>query len=116
MTSGARTLRRAAALLCGAVLLATAPGCSGSDGDVVVAAAHANVALKDRLGAPITVGSTEPYSPRETCGACHAVDHIANGYHFQQGRTDASGAVVVEDDYFGKGTDYVRSAGMYGKW
>lgn len=77
---------------------------------------HANVPLLDRLGNPIAADSTEPYSPRQTCGGCHDVDAIANGYHFSQGRTDLNGAVVVTDDYFADGRDYVRSPGMYGKW
>ena len=72
--------------------------------------------LRDQLGNEIHVGSSVPYSPRQTCGACHKVDEIANGYHFQQGRTDQTGAIIVGDDYFGDGRDYVRSPGMYGKW
>ena len=44
------------------------------------------------------------------------MDAIANGYHFQQGRTDASGAVVTKDDYFADGRGWLKSAGMYGKW
>ena len=27
----------------------------------------------------------QPYSPRQTCGACHKYDEITKGYHFQQG-------------------------------
>jgi hypothetical protein len=77
---------------------------------------HADVPLLDRLGNPIVAGSTEPYSPRQTCGGCHDVDAIANGYHFSQGRTDLNGTVVVTDDYFADGRNYVRSPGMYGKW
>ena len=72
--------------------------------------------LRDHLGQPLVEGSTEPYSPRETCGQCHWVDQIANGYHFQQGRTDAAGFIVADNDYFGDGREYIRSAGMYGKW
>jgi len=77
---------------------------------------HADVPLLDRLGNPLTLASAEPYSPRQTCGGCHDVDEAANGYHFSQGRTDINGVVVVQDDYFGDGRNYVRSPGMYGKW
>ena len=77
---------------------------------------HKNVILKDRLGQPITAGSQEPYSPRETCGGCHDVDAIANGYHFQQGRTSMTGTVITKKDYFNDGRTFLQSSGMYGKW
>lgn len=77
---------------------------------------HSNIVLKDRFGAPLTVASAEPYSPRKTCGACHDVDLIANGYHFQQGRTDASGAIHMANNFFGDGRTWLKSDGMYGKW
>jgi hypothetical protein len=99
--------------------LALITGCSGGGGDdsgTGVAGEHAAVVLRDTLGNPISMGSNTPYSPRHTCGACHDVDSIANGYHFQQGRTDAVGNVVCQDDYFGDGRTFIRSAGMYGKW
>ncbi len=93
------------------------------DGDVDLAdyatfqalAGHGDIAMMDRLGAPIVVGSTEPYSPRQSCSGCHDVDQIANAYHFQQGRTDPAGNVQVQDDFFGDGRPYMRSPGMYGK-
>jgi len=78
--------------------------------------AHQNITLLDRLGNPLTVASTEPFSPRLTCGGCHDIDNIANGFHFSQGRTDENGVVQVTDDFFGDGRNYVRSPGMYGKW
>ena len=65
---------------------------------------HTNILLKDHQGYAIQLTSTEPYSPRETCGACHDVDEIANGYHFQQGRTDATGALVMKDDFNNDGS------------
>jgi hypothetical protein len=77
---------------------------------------HTNILLKDHEGNAIQLGSNVPYSPRETCGACHDVDEIANGYHFQQGRTDATGAIVMKDDFNNDGRDWLKSAGMYGKW
>jgi len=78
--------------------------------------AHMDVILRDRLGDPLSQDSNEPYSPRATCGYCHNTDKIANGYHFQQGRTDTKGNVIVKADYFGDGRKFLRSAGMYGKW
>jgi hypothetical protein len=77
---------------------------------------HTNIVLKDHQGNALQLTSTEPYSPRETCGACHDVDEIANGYHFQQGRTDETGAVVMKDNFNNDGRDWLKSAGMYGKW
>jgi hypothetical protein len=106
-------------LLCtgASALLVGCHDSSGSSGGTVTTAfTHENVALLDELGQPLQAGSTEPYSPRETCGACHWIDQIANGYHFSQGRTNAAGGVVTEPDYFDDGRSYIRSAGMYGKW
>jgi hypothetical protein len=104
-------------------LAVLAAGCSSSDDDPapgidppVPADPHANVVLLDRFGAPLTVASTEPYSPRNTCGACHDVDRIANGYHFQQGRTDGDGQMDMESDYNSDGRYWLLSAGMLGKW
>ena len=77
---------------------------------------HRRIVLRDRLGQAITAESTEPYSPRATCGRCHNVDKIANGYHFQQGRTDTNGRIVMKDDFFADGRQWLKSAGMYGKW
>ena len=111
-----------ASWICGlGVLLLLAVGLvacknSSSGGSKNKTAAHADVVLLDRFGVPMQPDSTEPYSPRKTCGFCHAVDMIANGYHFQQGRTVQKGVVVVKDDYFNDGRDFLKSAGMYGKW
>lgn len=77
---------------------------------------HTNIVLKDRFGNPLTATSTEPYSPRQTCGTCHDVDAIANGYHFQQGRTDAAGDVQMQTDFNGDGRAWLLSDGMFGKW
>lgn len=79
---------------------------------------HKHVVLKDSLGNPLTAGSTEPYSGRQTCGGvgCHDVDRIANGFIHQQGRTDPDGNIVMQDDALGDGRWWVRSAGMYGRW
>ena len=116
MTSiGSSKRRWVRTALLGALVIPLGSACSdddnGSNTDV-----HADVPLLDRLGNPLAVGSTEPYSPRQTCGGCHDIDAVSNGYHFSQGRTDLTGAIVVQDDYFGDGRNYVRSPGMYGKW
>ena len=80
------------------------------------AVGHLPVPLKDTLANAITITSTAPYSSRQTCGGCHDINAIANAYHFQQGRTDQNGNIVVQDDYYGDGRAFQRSAGMYGKW
>jgi len=77
---------------------------------------HDNIVLRDVHGDAIPPGSNEPYSPRRTCGACHDVDEIANGYHFQQGRTNAEGLVQAKSDFFADGRSWLLSDGMYGKW
>jgi len=77
---------------------------------------HVDVTLKDRMNNPIPLGSAEPYSPRQTCGECHDIDEIANGFHFQQGRTDQSGDVVTHADFFNDGRQWIRSPGMFGLW
>ncbi len=82
----------------------------------VAQAAHPHVPLKDALGNHLVAGSTEPYSPKQTCGGCHDYDLISNAYHFQQGRTDSNGNVHMKDDFFGDGRDFLKSDGMYGKW
>ncbi|RMH04949.1 MAG: hypothetical protein D6702_01805 [Planctomycetota bacterium] len=102
----------AAAVLAAVLVL---PACN-DDQSASARGVHPDVVLRDRLGNPLPAGSTEPYSPRRSCGACHDVDRAANGYHFQQGRTDAAGNIVVGDDFFGDGRAFLRSPGMYGKW
>ncbi len=114
-------LRTCAYVIAGMPVLAMA-SCSDSNDPVCstptppTATAHENVVLVDRLGNPITATSKEPYSPRMTCGGCHDMTKIANAYHFQQGRTDLAGNIVVKEDYFGDGREWLLSAGMYGKW
>ena len=77
---------------------------------------HPHVALKDRAGNQLVAGSTEPYSPRTTCGGCHDFDEVVKGYHFHQGRTDSDGNFIMTDDYFEDGRTFLQSPGMYGKW
>lgn len=117
MRVGSRGL---AALCALAAIALVAAGCGGgsSGGGGGAGDAHDAIVLKNQLGEPIAQGSSEPYSPRQTCGgsSCHDVDAIANGYHFQQGRTDATGDVVAQADYFGDGRIWLQSNGMYGKW
>jgi hypothetical protein len=51
----------------------------------------------------------QPYSPRQTCGACHNYDEITKGFHFQQGWDR------IRDD-FSKTKPWVLSDGMLGKF
>jgi hypothetical protein len=51
--------------------------------------------LIDYDGNEISLDSNIPYSPKNTCGECHDYDAITNAYHFQQGRTDADGNIIV---------------------
>ena len=51
----------------------------------------------------------QPYSSRQTCGACHDYDKITKGYHFQQGWDK------IKDD-FNKKKPWVLSDGMLGKF
>ncbi|MDJ0973888.1 MAG: hypothetical protein QNJ98_05470 [Planctomycetota bacterium] len=114
----------AALLACLGVAVAGCGGSSGgggtTPGGVTVgptsAMDHTNIVLKDRFGQPITLTSKEPYSPNETCGPCHDVVMMANGYHFQQGRTTAAGTIQTRDDFFSDGRTWLKSDGMYGKW
>ncbi len=76
---------------------------------------HEAVTLKGYDGKDLTIESQEPYSPKQTCGECHEYDQISNGYHFQQGRTNADGTIVMSDTY-DKKRPWIKSDGMYGKW
>ena len=51
----------------------------------------------------------QPFSTRQTCGACHNYDQITKGFHFQQGWDR------VKDDY-NKSKPWVLSDGMMGKF
>ena len=77
---------------------------------------HLPIPLKDSLGSAITINSTAPYDGRRTCGGCHDVDRITNGFLFQQGRTDTSGQIEMRDDYYADGRFWIKSSGRYGKW
>lgn len=73
------------------------------------------VTLKGYDGATIAAGDNVPYSPKKSCGTCHTYELITQGYHFQQGRTDANGAIAVSDT-FNAAKPWILSAGMFGKW
>jgi hypothetical protein len=75
---------------------------------------HEKIILKGFDGSPIASDSKAPYSPKRTCGACHDYDRITNGYHFQQGRTDRTGKIVISDTFDPK-YPWNLSSGMYGK-
>jgi hypothetical protein len=73
------------------------------------------VLLKDRTGAAIPVGSTAFYSPEQTCGGCHDVAKITEGYHFQEGYGYSNTDRYVSDSY-NPTKPWLLSDGMYGKW
>jgi len=77
---------------------------------------HVPVPLKDYVGNTITLGSTAPYSGRQSCGDCHDVQQITNGFLFQMGRTDLAGNLIMHDDYFNDGRYWIKSPGRYGVW
>jgi hypothetical protein len=76
---------------------------------------HEKIILKSFDGNPLTFESKVPYSPRKTCGGCHDYDRITNAYHFQQGRTDGSGKIIIGDT-FDPRYPWNLSPGMYGKY
>jgi len=76
---------------------------------------HPEVILMDYDGNEILLESNIPYSPKNTCGECHDYDAVTNAYHFQHGRADAEGNIIVRDDMDSK-NPWLISWGMYGKW
>ncbi len=76
---------------------------------------HQKIFLRGFDGALLTMESKMPYSPKKTCGGCHDYDQITNGYHFQQGRTDMTGKIVISDT-FDSMRPWNLSSGMYGKY
>ena len=76
---------------------------------------HAKIIMKGFDGSPLTPESRTPYSPKKTCGGCHNYDQMTNGYHFQQGRTDGTGKIVISDTFDPK-YPWSLSSGMYGRY
>ena len=76
---------------------------------------HKKIILKGYDGNPLTLESKIPYSPKKTCGSCHDYVQITNGYHFQQGRTDGAGKIVIRDTFDLK-HPWNLSSGMYGRF
>ena len=77
--------------------------------------AGGGVVLRNRAGNPLAAGSTVPYSPEATCGGCHDVAKITEGYHFQQGYGYSNTNRYVSDNY-SPSKPWILSDGMYGKW
>jgi len=75
---------------------------------------HEKIVLKGFDGSPLTTESKLLYSPKKTCGVCHDYNRITKGYHFQQGRMDAMGKIIVSDTFDSK-SSWNLSSGMYGK-
>lgn len=71
---------------------------------------HQDIWLKNELGQTITPArnSTEPYSPRKTCGSCHGYVTVTSGYHFQQGFDGMR-------DGYDRSRPWVLSPGLFGK-
>jgi hypothetical protein len=89
-------------------------GMSGLLSTPVAAGAHDPIVLRGLNGQPVNLAvSVAPYSPKQTCGACHDYETVTRGYHFDQGK------MALRDDY-AAGRDntppYVLSDGMFGKW
>ena len=68
------------------------------------AGSHPKVTLKDQNG-NLTTDSGYPVSVRKSCGKCHDIDFIANGYHFQQGRLALMEPEVYKKNYYDKYID-----------
>jgi hypothetical protein len=77
-------------------------------------APHEKIVVRGYDGNPLTMQSKTPYSPKKTCGTCHDYNRITNGYHFQLGRTDGTGKIVISDSFDEK-RPWNLSSGMYGK-
>ncbi len=71
---------------------------------------HEDIWLKNEQGQRITPSrnSTDPYSPRKTCGTCHGYMTITSGTHFQQGFDE------MKDGYDPK-RPWILSPGTFGK-
>ena len=102
-------LKRTCFTLCAVAILLVSP-----ERGTCQASLHEKIVIKALDGSAITSESKMPYSPRKTCGACHNYDRITNGYHFQQGRTDGTGKIVVSDA-FDPRVPWNLSSGMYGR-
>mgnify|MGYP005843067483 CR=1 FL=1 len=76
---------------------------------------HKKISLRGFDGSPLTLESKMPYSPKKTCGNCHDYNQITQGFHFQQGRTDGMGNIVISDTFDSR-YPWNLSSGMYGKF
>ena len=77
---------------------------------------HLPIPLLDREGNPIGPGDTRPYNARQTCGGCHDLDTVTNGFLFQQGRTDFDGNFIMKENYWNDGRWWTQSPARYGTW
>ncbi len=76
---------------------------------------HEKIIVRGFDGSALISESKAPYSPKKTCGGCHPYEQITKGYHFQQGRTDGTGKIVISDS-FDPRHPWSLSSGMYGKY
>ena len=75
---------------------------------------HEKITIRGLDGSPLTIDRKDPYSPKKTCGTCHDYEQITKGYHFQQGRTDGTGKIVIQDAFDPK-VPWNLSSGMFGR-
>jgi len=100
-----------AALLIGTQVFALCPG------DPVTGV----ITLRDAIGTPLPTGSTDAYSAKTTCGACHDYDAIErHSYHAQLGANEFNGfnpwVMGNMPSIAAKGKPWVQSGGHIGKW
>lgn len=71
------------------------------------AKAHQDVWLRNETGEHITpsLNSSDPYSPRRTCGGCHSYGTVTRGGHFQQGFDAAAPKKGAPSGLYLKGLD-----------
>lgn len=60
---------------------------------------HHRIPLYDASGAPIGPDSVAPYSTKQTCGKCHDVDRMTQGFHSSP-LSWAEGARATEPDFY----------------
>lgn len=73
--------------------------------------AHPAIPLKDDTGHNV-LDSGKPISTRQTCGACHDYDFIADSFHFQQGKAEMDRSLLKLHG----APAFNSSPGMFGKF
>lgn len=86
------------------------PGVSASS-SAVAKLAHPAIVLKDDGGRNV-LETGKPISTRRSCGDCHDYDFIANGFHFQQGKSEMDRNLLASHGM----APFNLSPGMFGKF